>query len=75
MDSLEQGLRKGGHYVLYGEVKMPTGDSPCDHLERAIWSSNISPEDRLVLVARLKAVRREVEMLSARVDHQESDLR
>lgn len=63
-----QGLQPGKLDIIYG------GLSPCDLLERAIWDSNVSPEDRLVLVSRVKAVRRENEMLSARVDNQESDL-
>lgn len=67
---LGQGIPLGENIAVYGRV---FGSSPCDQMEKAIWDSVISPEDRLILISRLKSIRRELEVLSAN-DHVEADL-
>ena len=66
-----KGIPLGEISTVYGRV---FGDSPCDQMEKAIWDSNASPEDRLILLSRLKSIRRELQVLGDRVDHSESDL-
>lgn len=68
---LGEGIPLGDLTHIYGRV---FGNSPCDQMEKAIWDSVISPEDRLILISRLRSIRKEIEMLSDRVDHTEADL-
>ena len=67
-DQLQNEACKSLHRIAVTEIDV------CDDLLHAIMDSNVSPEDRIILIRKAKAIREKVAMLTNAVDFDEEDL-